>query len=139
MPNSMKKDNPTRELPISLRGIETILLFLNKKVKTTSSIRNISEQTRLSMRVVKNILLQLEKFNQVERVTVKNNILPKWRITKFGKKVIKEAKGIENTIKFLSREDELLYRISVYESIDDLKEESRQKAASVCRGNCEEI
>ena len=127
MPNSMKKDNPTRELPISLQGIETILLFLNEKDKTTSSIRNISEQTRLSMRVVKNILLQLEKFNQVERVTVKNNILPKWRITKFGKKVIKEAKGIEKNIKFLSREDELLYRISVYESIDDLKEESRQK------------
>ena len=66
MPNSMKKDNPTRELPISLQGIETILLFLNEKDKTTSSIRNISEQTRLSMRVVKNILLQLEKFNQVE-------------------------------------------------------------------------
>lgn len=127
MPNSMKKDNPTRELPISLQGIETILLFLNEKDKTTSSIRNISEQTRLSMRVVKNILLQLEKFNQVERVTVKNNILPKWRITKFGKKVIKEAKGIEKNIKFLSREDELLHRISVYESIDDLKEESRQK------------
>jgi len=131
MPNSMKKDNPTRELPISLQGIETILLFLNEKDKTTSSIRNISEQTRLSMRVVKNILLQLEKFNQVERVTVKNNILPKWRITKFGKKVIKEAKGIEKNIKFLSREDELLYRISVYESIDDLKEESRQKQESI--------
>ena len=127
----MKKDNPTRELPISLQGIETILLFLNEKDKTTSSIRNISEQTRLSMRVVKNILLQLEKFNQVERVTVKNNILPKWRITKFGKKVIKEAKGIEKNIKFLSREDELLYRISVYESIDDLKEESRQKQESI--------
>ncbi|KKN11064.1 hypothetical protein LCGC14_1030230 [marine sediment metagenome] len=131
MPNSMKKDNPTRELPISLQGIETILLFLNEKDKTTSSIRNISEQTRLSMRVVKNILLQLEKFNQVERVTVKNNILPKWRITKFGKKVIKEAKGIEKNVKFLSREDELLYRISVYESIDDLKEESRQKQESI--------
>ena len=127
----MKKDNPTRELPISLQGIETILLFLNEKDKTTSSIRNISEQTRLSMRVVKNILLQLEKFNQVERVTVKNNILPKWRITKFGKKVIKEAKGIEKNVKFLSREDELLYRISVYESIDDLKEESRQKQESI--------
>ncbi len=131
MPNSKKKDNPTRELPISLQGIETILLFLNEKDKTTSSIRNISEQTRLSMRVVKNILLQLEKFNQVERVTVKNNILPKWGITKFGKKVIKEAKGIEKNIKFLSREDELLYRISVYESIDDLKEESRQKQESI--------
>ena len=131
MPNSMKKDNPTRELPISLQGIETILLFLNEKDKTTSSIRNISEQTRLSMRVVKNILLQLEKFNQVERVTVKNNILPKWRITKFGKKVIKEAKGIEKNIKFLSREDELLYRISVYENIDELKEESRQKQETI--------
>lgn len=131
MPNSMKKDNPTRELPISLQGIETILLFLNEKDKTTSSIRNISEQTRLSMRVVKNILLQLEKFNQVERVTVKNNILPKWRITKFGKKVIKEAKGIEKNIKFLSREDELLYGISVIENIEDLRGKGRQKQESI--------
>jgi len=84
---SKKKENskPTRELPISLQGIETILQYLNKEGKVVSSIRSISGHTGLSMRVVKNILLQLEKFNQVERVIEKNNILPKWKITKFGK------------------------------------------------------
>ena len=65
MPNS--NENTSRDLPISLQGIETILLFLNEKDKKASSIRNISEQTGLSMRVVKNILLQLERFTQVER------------------------------------------------------------------------
>lgn len=131
MPNSMKKNNPTRELPISLQGIETVLVYLNDRDKNTSSIRNISEQSGLSMRVVKNILLQLEKFNQVERVIAKNNILPKWRITKFGKKVIKEAKGIEKNIKFLSKEDELIHRISILENIDNLKEVSKQKQESI--------
>lgn len=118
--------NPTRELPISLQGIETILLFLNEKDKIPSSIRNISEKTGLSMRVVKNILLQLEKFNQVERIIEKNNILPKWQITKFGKKVIKEAKGIEKSIEFLSREDELLFGISIPSSLETLKTEDNQ-------------
>jgi len=113
--------NPTRELPISLQGIETILLFLNERDKTPSSIRGVSENTRLSMRVVKNILLQLERFNQVERVLEKNNILPKWRITKFGKKVLKEAKGIENNIKFPNREEELIYNISIPKDKDELK------------------
>ncbi|MHA2182430.1 MAG: hypothetical protein ACXAAH_13505 [Promethearchaeota archaeon] len=105
--------NPTRELPISLQGIETILLFLSERDKTASSIRSVSENTGLSMRVVKNILLQLERFNQVERKLEKNNILPKWRITKFGKRVLKEAKGIENNIEFASREEELIQNISI--------------------------
>ncbi|MFW9936942.1 MAG: hypothetical protein ACFFD5_04795 [Candidatus Thorarchaeota archaeon] len=110
-----------RDLPISLQGIETVLVYLNEKNKQTSSIRSISDNTNLSMRVVKNILLQLEKFNQVERVVEGNNILPKWRITKFGKRVIKEAKGIENEIIFQTREDELLDGISIDENVDKLK------------------
>lgn len=113
--------NPTRELPISLQGIETILLYLNERDQTPSSIRGVSENTRLSMRVVKNILLQLERFKQVERVLEKNNILPKWRITKFGKKVLKEAKGIENNIKFPNREEELIYNIAIPKNKDELK------------------
>ncbi|NVM37466.1 MAG: hypothetical protein HWN81_17860 [Candidatus Lokiarchaeota archaeon] len=123
--------NPTRELPISLKGIETILLFLNEKNKNPSSIRNISEETGLSMRVVKNILLQLEKFNQVERIIEKNNILPKWQITKFGKKVIKEARGIEKNIEFLSREDELLHGISIPSKVETLKAENTQKQDAI--------
>ena len=39
---------------------------MNEKDKKASSIRNISENTELSMRVAKNILLQLEKLNQIE-------------------------------------------------------------------------
>lgn len=113
--------NPTRELPISLQGIETILLYLNERDQTPSSIRGVSKNTRLSMRVVKNILLQLERFKQVERVLEKNNILPKWRITKFGKKVLKEAKGIENNIKFPNREEELIYNIAIPKNKDELK------------------
>ncbi|MHA2035785.1 MAG: hypothetical protein ACW98X_05090 [Promethearchaeota archaeon] len=113
--------NPTRELPISLQGIETILLFLNERDKMSSSIRSVSENTGLSMRVVKNVLLQLERFNQVERMIEKNNILPKWRITKFGKRVLKEAKGIENNIKFPSREEELIHNITIPKDKEELK------------------
>jgi len=129
MPNS--NENTSRDLPISLQGIETILLFLNEKDKKASSIRNISEQTGLSMRVVKNILLQLERFTQVERFIEKNNILPKWRITKFGKRVIKEAKGIEKSIKFPSREDELIYGINIPDSLEGIKQVSKQKQDSI--------
>ena len=129
MPNS--NENPARDLPISLQGIETILLFLNEKDKKKSSIRSISEKTGLSMRVVKNILLQLERFNQVERVVEKNKILPKWSITKFGKRVIKEAKGIEKTIKFLSKEDELIDGIKIPDNIEKIKEASKQKQDSI--------
>ena len=129
MPNS--NENTSRDLPISLQGIETILVFLNEKDKKASSIRNISEQTGLSMRVVKNILLQLERFTQVERFIEKNNILPKWRITKFGKRVIKEAKSIEKSIKFPSREDELIYGINIPDSLEGIKQVSKQKQDSI--------
>ncbi len=116
-----KKDSQIRELPKSLLGIETILLYLDKKDKEPLSIRNISESTGLSMRVTKNILLQLERFKQLERVVVKNNILPKWRITKFGKKVIKEAQGIpKKNIKFPSREDELLNNLVIPVDIETI-------------------
>ncbi len=115
-----KKESQIRELPKSLLGIETILLYLDKKNKEPLSIRNISESTGLSMRVTKNILLQLERLKQLERVVVKNNILPKWRITKFGKKVIKEAQGIQKKIQFPSREDELLNNIVIPVNIETI-------------------
>ena len=124
---SKQTEKHTRDLPISLQGIEKILQFLSKESKSTLSIRNISEYTGLSMRVVKNILFQLEDFNQVERVIEKNNILPKWRITKFGKRVLKEAKGGESNGIFPSREDELIHDIIIPGKIEDLKKEYKTK------------
>ncbi|MFX1366709.1 MAG: hypothetical protein ACFFCE_06215 [Promethearchaeota archaeon] len=111
----------SRDIPLSLQGIEKILRFLYQ-TKKLSSIRNISENTDISMRVVKNILLQLEKFGQVERIVEENKILPKWQITKFGIKVIKKANGIEDDIKFLSIEDELLHNIHIPHKLDELNE-----------------
>lgn len=115
-----------RDLPISLQGIELVLKFLDENDKEPNSIRNISKNTELSMRVVKNILLQLEKFNQIERVIEKNNILPKWQITKFGKRVVKEASGIENHVQFSSKEDELIHDIDIPENNEKKKNENRQ-------------
>ncbi len=123
----MPEEERIRELPISLQGIEVVLQYLNDKDKNASSIRNISERTGLSMRVVKNVLFQLEKFNQVERFVEKNKILPKWRITKFGKKVLKEAKGIEKQTIFQSWKDELIYNITIPENFEKLKEEGKAK------------
>ena len=111
----------TRELPISLQGIEKILICLNNNYKVSLSIREISKKSKLSMRVVKNILLQLEKFNQVERVIEGNNLIPKWRITKFGKRVLKEAKGVGQGISFVSRDEELLSTIIISENIKEIK------------------
>lgn len=110
---SNKKERQVRELPKSLQGIEVILNYLNEKVNEPFSIRNISENTRLSMRITKNILLQLEKLNQIERVLEENQILPKWRITKFGKKVIHQAHGIQKKIEISDREAELLRDVTI--------------------------
>jgi len=110
---SNKKERQVRELPKSLQGIEVILNYLNEKVNEPFSIRNISENTRLSMRITKNILLQLEKLNQIERVLEENQILPKWRITKFGKKVIHQAHGIQKKIEISDREVELLRDVTI--------------------------
>ncbi len=110
----------SRDMPISLQGIEKILRFLSQS-KKLSSIRSISENTDVSMRVVKNILLQLEKFGQVERVVEENKVMPKWQITKFGRKVVKKANGIEDEIKFLSVEEELLHNIRIPAKFEDLK------------------
>ena len=121
------EEDRIRELPKSLQGIEVILTYLNERNTESLSIRNISENTGLSMRVTKNILLQLEKFNQIERFVEKNYILPKWKITKFGKKVIKEARGKEKDIEFLSREDELISNIIIPEKIDGIISSSNEK------------
>jgi len=114
------KDISTRNLPISLQGIETILLYLYQKENIPLSMRNISDQTGMSMRVVKNVLLQLEKFNQVERILEKNNVLPKWKITKFGRRVVKEA-NFEESIRYLSREEELLSGYEVQDNPEDIR------------------
>ena len=45
-----------REIPISLRGIEIILHSLHTSLRDPTSIRQISNETGLSMRVTKNIL-----------------------------------------------------------------------------------
>ncbi|MFX1393802.1 MAG: hypothetical protein ACFFAH_09535 [Promethearchaeota archaeon] len=119
--------NQTKELPKSLQGIEIILSYLNERDKKLSSIRKISNATEISMRVVKNILLQLEKFNQIERVVEKTNILPKWRITKFGKKVIKEAEGIKKKLDFPSTTQELIHDISIPQTLEKLKELGKEK------------
>jgi len=125
------KTKPTRDLPISLQGIEKILQFLATESKSVVSIRNVSGHTGLSMRVVKNILFQLENFNQVERVLEKNNILPKWRITKFGKRVIKEAGDFESSAIFPSREDELAHNITVPSKIEEIRKECKIKQESI--------
>lgn len=124
MPDNKNKDTSSRDLPISLKGIESVLRYLNENKKDLKSISNISDQTGLSMRVTKNILLQLEKFNQVERIVEKNNILPKWRITKFGVKVINKAEKTDDQKKdFMSKEAELLQDITIPEEIDDLNDQ----------------
>jgi len=128
---SNNNPSPTRELPISLQGIEKILVCLNENYKVPLSIREISKKSKLSMRVGKNILLQLEKFNQVERVVEGNNLIPKWRITKFGKKVLKEAKGLEQGIEFVSREEELLEGIEIPDNIKDIKDDLRKSHEAV--------
>ncbi|MHA1797270.1 MAG: hypothetical protein ACTSVY_02380 [Candidatus Helarchaeota archaeon] len=89
-----KDQEKIREIPISLRGIESILHVLNNELREPSSIRQISERTGLSMRVAKNILMQLENLKQVERVVEKGQILPKWSLTRLG---IENAKAIEKS------------------------------------------
>jgi len=111
----------SRDMPISLQGIEKILRFLTQS-KKLSSIRSISENTEISMRVVKNILLQLEKFGQVERIVEENKVTPKWQITKFGRKVVKKANGIEDEIRFISVEEELLHNVRIPAKIEELKD-----------------
>jgi len=88
--DNIDKDDSIK-LPKSLQGIEKVLLCLNETDDKNSSMRSIHRKTGLSLRVIKNILLQLEKFNQVERVFEGDSLQAKWRITKFGKKVVKEA------------------------------------------------
>ena len=131
MSNFNEDSSSTRELPISLQGIEKLLICLNDNYKVSLSIREISKKSKLSMRVVKNILLQLEKFNQVERVIEGNNLIPKWRITKFGKRVLKEAKGLGSSINFVSRDEELLSSIVIPENIKDIKDNLRKTHEAV--------
>jgi len=131
MSNFNEESSTKRELPISLQGIEKILVSLNDNYKVSLSIREISKKSKLSMRVVKNILLQLEKFNQVERVIEGNNLIPKWRITKFGRRVLKEAKGLGEGIKFVSRDEELLSGVVIPDSIKEIKDNLRKSHEAV--------
>jgi hypothetical protein len=126
MSKQEKNKDSTKNLPISLQGIETILIHLYNRDKKPTSMRKISESTSVSIRVVKNVLLQLEKFNQVERVTEGDNIIPKWRITKFGKRVVDEAKGLEKQIHFTTREEELLNNINIPNKLENLEIDLRK-------------
>ncbi|MHA1471943.1 MAG: hypothetical protein ACTSQW_02465, partial [Promethearchaeota archaeon] len=131
MSNFNEESSTKRELPISLQGIEKILVSLNDNYKVSLSIREISKKSKLSMRVVKNILLQLEKFNQVERVIEGNNLIPKWRITKFGRRVLKEAKGLGEGINFVSRDEELLSGVVIPDGIKEIKDNLRKSHEAV--------
>ncbi len=115
---------PDRDLPISLRGIETVLRYLDQNDMELSSIRNVSRSTDLSMRVTKNILLHLENLNQVERIVEENKVIPKWKITKFGRKVVKKAQPREDEGKFmiLDKKAELLKDIQIPDTIEEIKE-----------------
>ncbi|TFF88962.1 MAG: hypothetical protein EU550_00205 [Promethearchaeota archaeon] len=125
MARKEKDSEGGRELPKSLQGIETLLTYLNSKEDELCSIRNISEHIGLSMRVTKNILLQLEKLGQVERVVEKNKVLPKWIITKLGKKVIESATQDISPIKQISKKEILVQNISIPKDIEALKEKSK--------------
>ncbi|QEE15704.1 hypothetical protein DSAG12_01531 [Promethearchaeum syntrophicum] len=111
-----------REIPISLRGIESILRVLNNELKEPSSIRQISEITGLSMRVAKNILMQLENLKQVERVVDRGQILPKWGLTRLGKE---NAKAIEKSSNGLNKNpsnrlsDLLLNNIQIPKNVEE--------------------
>ena len=121
------KDQNIREIPKSLQGIELVLRYLSTRKKKATSIRNISNNTDLSIRVVKNILLQLEKFNQIERVLEKNNVVPKWKITKFGRRVLKEANGRFTQQDIYIKHEDLLSNIIVPSSLEELNEKTKKK------------
>jgi hypothetical protein len=125
MSEKQNKPEYQRDVPRSLKGIEVILLYLNQMNNKSVSIRNISKHTDYSMRVVKNILLQLEKFNQVKRVFERDMLQPKWSITSFGKRVLKEAKGLESVKELPSEESELIKNIRIPQNIDKLKVECK--------------
>jgi len=119
-----KDEEKNREIPISLRGIESILLALQHKLKKPASIRQISELSNLSMRVTKNILLQLEILRQVERVVDKGQILPKWQLTRLGRNIVSamETGSDQKPViqPFLGISERLLKNISNPKSIEEL-------------------
>ncbi|MHA1273160.1 MAG: hypothetical protein ACTSQS_06950 [Promethearchaeota archaeon] len=109
-----------------MQAIEVILQYLNQNDKKDFSIRNISENTHISMRVTKNVLLQLEKFNQVERIVEKNQLLPKWRITKFGKKVLSQVKGFHESIETYGEDEDLLQDIDIPNDVNMILRQLKQ-------------
>lgn len=121
------KDQSIRDIPKSLQGIELVLRYLSTRKKKATSIRNISNSTGLSIRVVKNVLLQLEKFNQIERVLEKNNVVPKWKITKFGRRVLKEANGgvLQQEVRVIH--EDLWANINIPSSLEELSQKTIKK------------
>ena len=105
-----------REIPISLRGIENILRVLNNTLKEPSSIRQISVETDLSMRVTKNILMELENLKQVEQIKEKTQKVAKWTLTALGKK---NAKAIETPIPDEENSDDNNENSSDTDSLND--------------------
>lgn len=132
--NSNNKDKEAiRNLPKSLQAIEIVLRNLYDKEDELSSIRNVSDATGLSMRVVKNALIQLENFNQVKKVIEKNNVLPKWKITKIGRKVLKQANKTDKTDTSDIDKEELglLRNIKIIQDIEVLSRTNKTKIESI--------
>ncbi len=108
-----------RELPISLRGIEDILRVLHKTLKEPSSIRQISIEADLSIRVTKNILLQLEALKQVQQHVEEGQVTSKWTLTALGRQIAQaiEPKS-ENSENFSP--DSLLANIRIPKKIEEI-------------------
>ncbi|MHA1369373.1 MAG: hypothetical protein ACTSRA_06625, partial [Promethearchaeota archaeon] len=90
-------------------------------------MRNISEKTNLSQKKVKNILQYLEKSNQIERVIEKNKNIPKWRITKTGKRMLKKSGSKNSRISYPTLDKEMLAKIHIYKDPIRLKEACKDK------------
>ncbi len=106
-----------REIPISLRGIEIILRVLNTSLRDPSSIRQISSETGLSLRVAKNILLELQNLKQVKQVIEDGQVLSKWHLTDLGKQI---AHALEDSSekKEFSFIEKLLENVTIPKKID---------------------
>lgn len=113
---------PDRDLPISLQGIQKVLRYLDKNEEKLCSIRTVSRNTDLSMRVAKNVLIHLENLGQVERVVEENKVVPKWKITKFGREVVKKAKETKKIPSAVSdKKTQLLATIQIPTEIEEIR------------------
>lgn len=111
-----------RDIPISLRGIENILRVLQNTLKEPSSIRQISVEADLSLRVTKNILMELENLKQVQQIVEMGQVVPKWQLTDLG---IKIAKAIEQPVTQTAKNSQefLLENVVIPKKIEDMNDQ----------------